>query len=176
MEQIETIDLDVEESNELAFRLKMEGVGTNPVKVRLVCESKDVSYMFNGYQGTEMDTVHFTMPEMKNRLNEGTYPARVEVLVDNRYFSPVKFNINFKKTMKVVAEAIQVTQKPVKQEIKITATPISIKPPVSSTQQPQAQAPQKQKTNLLAQVVESEKKGMKNVREEAFAFLKNKGR
>ena len=125
---LETVDLDIEESNELTFRIKMEGVGTNPVKVRLVCEDKDVSYMFNGYGTGEDGVVQFVMPQMKNKMNEGIHPARVEVLVDNRYFSPVQFQINFKKVMNVVAESMFVAPKPPpRQEIKVTAQPITVR-------------------------------------------------
>lgn len=125
---LETVDLDIEEANELTFRIKMEGAGTNPVKVRLVCEDKDVSYMFNGYGTGEDGVVQFMMPQMKNKMNEGVHPARVEVLIDNRYFSPVQFQINFKKTMQVVAESMFVAPKPPpRQEIKVTAQPITVR-------------------------------------------------
>jgi hypothetical protein len=125
---LETVDLDIEESNELTFRIKMEGVGTNPVKVRLVCEDKDVSYMFSGYGTGEDGVVQFVLPQMKNKLNEGLHQAKVEVLVDNRYFSPVQFQINFKKTMNVVAESMFVAPKPPpRQEIKVSAQPITVR-------------------------------------------------
>jgi len=125
---LETVDLDIEESNELTFRIKLEGVGTNPVKVRLVCEDKDVSYLFNGYGTSEDGVVQFVLPQMKNKLNEGLHQAKVEVLVDNRYFSPVQFQINFKKTMSVVAESMFVAPKPPsRQEIKVSAQPITVR-------------------------------------------------
>jgi hypothetical protein len=121
---VETIDLDIEESNDLTFKIRLEGTSTAPAKVRLVCEGKDFSYMFNGYGTNEPETVQFTLPQMNNRLQEGLYNARVEVLVENRYFSPLHFQINFKKTLSVVAESIQVVQKPAKQELKVTAVPV----------------------------------------------------
>jgi hypothetical protein len=122
----ESIDLDLEESNELAFKIRMEGAATSPAKVRLVCESEDVSYMFNGYGTTEPEVVQFTLPQLVGKLAEGTYHARVEVLVENRYFTPLSFDINFKKTMKVVAEAMQVVQKPRAQEIKVSVAPVQV--------------------------------------------------
>lgn len=125
MEQLtETIELDIEESNELAFKIKMEGAASSPAKVRLVCEGKDFSYMFNGYGTGEPEVVQFTIPQMSSKIQEGVYGARVEVLVENRYFAPVQFQINFKKTLSVVAEAIQVKPKAKHSEIKITATPV----------------------------------------------------
>lgn len=121
---IETIDLDLEESNDLTFKIKMEGAAAAPAKVRLVCEGEDFAYMFKGYGTGEDEVVQFTLPRMDKKITEGTYNARVEVLVDNRYFAPLQFNINFKKTLSVVAEAIQVVRKPSASDIKVTATPI----------------------------------------------------
>jgi len=121
---VETIDLDIEESNDLTFKIRLEGTSTAPAKVRLVCEGKDFSYMFNGYGTNEPETVQFTLPQMNNRLQEGLYNARVEVLVENRYFTPLHFQINFKKTLSVVAESIQVVQKVSKPELKVTAVPV----------------------------------------------------
>jgi len=120
----ETIDLDLEESNDLTFKIKMEGTAMSPAKVRLVCENEDFAYMFNGYGTGEDEVVQFTLPRMDKKINEGTYNARVEVLVDNRYFAPLQFQINFKKTLSVVAEAIQVVKKASKPEVTVTATPV----------------------------------------------------
>lgn len=121
---VETIELDPEETNELAFKIKVEGSSPAPAKVRLVCEASDVSYMFNGRGTSEDGVVHFTLPQMSSRLKEGTYGARVEVLIENRYFSPVQFQIEFKKSMKVVAESIQVINRPARQELNVTAQPL----------------------------------------------------
>lgn len=128
----ETVDLDLEESNELKFKIRLEGESSSPAKVRLVCEGKDCSYMFSGYGTAEPEVVQFTLPKMNNKLSEGTYNARVEVLVENKYFSPLQFQINWKKTLNVVAESIQVA-KPQKPEIKVTATPVATRVQQSST-------------------------------------------
>jgi len=126
MEQLtETITLDMEEANELAFKIQVEGA-SSPAKVRLVCESGDVSYMFNGKGTSEDGVVQFVIPQMKEKLSEGTYSAKVEVLIENRYFSPVQFQINFKKAMKVFAESIQVKPIMSKPEIKVTASALPV--------------------------------------------------
>jgi hypothetical protein len=133
----ETIQLDIEESNDLTFKIKMEGTAMSPAKVRLVCENEDFAYMFNGYGTGEDEVVQFTLPRMDKKITEGTYNARVEVLVDNRYFAPLQFQINFKKTLSVVAEAIQVVKKVDKPEITVTATPVvATKAPASTAPMP----------------------------------------
>jgi hypothetical protein len=110
----------------------MEGTAMSPAKVRLVCENEDFAYMFNGYGTGEDEVVQFTLPRMDKKITEGTYNARVEVLVDNRYFAPLQFQINFKKTLSVVAETIQVVRKAVKPEVTVTAAPISVIKPVAA--------------------------------------------
>jgi len=152
MEQLtETITLDMEEANELAFKIKVEGA-SSPAKVRLICESGDVSYMFNGRGTNEDGVVQFVIPQMKEKVTEGTYAARVEVLIENRYFSPVQFQIHFKKAMKVFAESVQLTPIVSKPDIKVSAVPIVVsqpkaepKPivvekPIQRSQQPIAEA------------------------------------
>lgn len=121
---VETITLDVEEQNELAFKVKIEG-SPAPAKVRLVCEGDDLSYMFKGYSG-EDDVVQFDIPQMKNRLQEGLYNAKVEVFVENRYFTPVQFQIQFKKTVSVVAEAVKVKKQVITPEVRVSAVPIVV--------------------------------------------------
>jgi hypothetical protein len=127
----ETIELDLEESNDLTFKIKMEGAAAAPAKVRLVCEGGDFAYMFNGYGTGEDEVVQFTLPRMDKKITEGTYNARVEVLVDNRYFAPLQFQINFKKTLSVVAESIRVVPKASRPDITVTASSISVARPVA---------------------------------------------
>lgn len=124
---LETIDLDVEEPSELLFRVKVEGAEQAPAKVRLVCESGDMAYMFNGRTAGPDGLVSFNLPVMKDKLKEGMYQSRVEVLIENRYFAPVQFQVNFKKAVKVVAESVNFVPRKVAPEIKVIAAPI-VKP------------------------------------------------
>jgi hypothetical protein len=134
---IETVDLDVEESNELAFKIKVEGTANSPARVRLVCEGPDISYMFNGRGTNEDGVVQFIMPKMNDKLQEGIYQARVEVLIENKYFSPVQFQINFKKTVKVVAEALFLQPRIAKPEISVSAAPIVVAKPQQQSRPPE---------------------------------------
>jgi len=136
---LETIDLDVEKSNELFFKIKVEGVDQAPTKVRLVCEAGDVSYMFKGYSTTEDGMIQFVLPALKGQLKEGTYPGRVEVLIENRYFSPLMFNINFKREMSVVVESVAPPQRAVTPQVKVVAMqppPVKKVVPVASPPAP----------------------------------------
>ena len=146
---LETVSLDIDESNDLTFKVKMEGTTSSSAKVRLVCEGKDFSYMFNGYGTGEDEVVQFTIPSMVNKVPEGTYDARVEVMVENRYFTPLRFQIAFKKTLSVVAESIQVRPRTTRQEIKVTAAPVAprrVEPTVSPPPTPPVETPTRRPT------------------------------
>lgn len=127
-QQFETIELDLEENNELLFKVNIEGA-SSPARVRLVCEAEDIGYVFDGHPTEESGVVQFLIPEMSNRLRtEGTCEARVEVLIENRYFIPVKFGINFKKSVKVFAESMQVHNPRKQAEVHVSASPIIVNP------------------------------------------------
>lgn len=125
---LETIDLDMEESNELLFKVQIQGADPAPAKVRMICEGGELGFVFNGKAGPE-GLVQFNLPVMKDRLREGVYQARVEVLIENRYFAPVQFQVNFKRTVKVVAESVTLSPRKAALEIKVTAAPVIQKKP-----------------------------------------------
>lgn len=127
-ELLETIDLDMEESNELLFKVNVEGAAASPARVRLVCEAGAMAYMFNGHPTEDEGVVQFIIPQMTGRLDEeGTCLARVEVLIENRYFAPVQFGINFKKAVKVFAEAVSIPQVKKQTGITVSAAPVVVK-------------------------------------------------
>ncbi len=114
MSDLETIELRLDESNELLFKVTIQGSSAAPAKVRLVCESdsSDLAYMFEGHSVESGDEIRFVIPEMDKVLKEGeTYRGKVEVMVENRYFTPVEFAMVFKQSMKVMAEGIKVNPK-----------------------------------------------------------------
>jgi hypothetical protein len=80
--------------------------------------------MFNGRSAGGDGLIQFNLPVMKDKLREGIYLARVEVLIENRYFSPVQFQVNFKKAVKVVAEAINVLPRKQSAEVSVSAIPV----------------------------------------------------
>lgn len=144
----EPIELDIDESNELLFKLNVEGAGNDSVtRVRLVCESDDLSYSFTGKGTQEIDTVKFVIPTMKGKITEGTYKTRLEVMVDNKYFVPVEFDVNFKKTVTVVAESVRptVVKNPQERQLVVTASPVQVsKPKVKQEQKETIQKNERQ--------------------------------
>lgn len=104
---METIDLDINEENELAFKLKIDGVASGAVSARLYCESEDgVMHAFSGQFRGDSDTVTFRMPQMGKLMTEGVYPAWIEVVIDNKQFVPANFSFKFKKPISVQVESV----------------------------------------------------------------------
>ncbi len=105
-----TIDLMIDEENELTFQVQIEGTRPGSAKCRLMLESKEMALAFVG-QSTG-DEVSVTLPPLDHVLKEGTYDMTLEVVVDDRFFEPLKLQGAFEKRLKVTAEAVTVRSKP----------------------------------------------------------------
>lgn len=121
----QNVDIDIDESSELLFKVKIEGTSGSSASARLVVESNDLNVMLHGKPEGHDDIVVFTMPSMVGKLREGQHPAKIEVVVDDRLFVPVKFNINLKKTVKVVAEAVTAIRR--QPTVSVTASPVVVR-------------------------------------------------
>ena len=117
-----TIDLMIDEENELTFQVQIEGTRPGTAKCRLMLESNDMSLAFDG-QSTG-DEVSVTLPPLDHVLKEGTYDMTLEVVVDDRFFEPLKLQGAFEKRLKVTAEAVTVKTKP---KVKTSASLIEVK-------------------------------------------------
>jgi len=120
---MEDVVFDISEKNQIDFAIHVEGANASSSNARLVCECGDVMYAFPGRAISELNVVRFDIPEMNDRLKAGKYNCKVEVFVENRYFTPAEFVAEFKKTVNVVAEAI-VKQPVTKNDVNVTANVI----------------------------------------------------
>lgn len=104
-----TIVIDPSEINEVLFKVQVHGsqASQGNVELRMVCEAGDMSFMFPGRSLGNNDVVAFTVPRVGDRITEGTYDSRIEVLVGGRCFVPVKFKMNVQQQIRVVAEAVE---------------------------------------------------------------------
>ncbi len=144
----ETISLALDEENELTFKVQIEGADA-PAKVRLVCECDDVSYMFYGGPSQDgKDLVEFTIPQMKGKVKDNQIlESRIEVLVGNKYFVPVEFDVNFKQSTVVVVESVkQPNIKKKLTETSVTSGIISVKSRVSEPVEQKATIEESRKT------------------------------
>lgn len=142
MSNKESIELMIDERNELRFRVAISGTSQSAI-IRLVCENDGLGFMFEGKQ--DGDEVLVTLPSLIGKLHEGKYDARLEVLVENRYFVPLEMKLDFKKPVSVMAESVKLTktstvvQSPIveasilnKQKSKLATVSTKIKPIVES--------------------------------------------
>ena len=116
------IDLMIDEENELTFQVQIEGTRPGTAKCRLMLESKNMSLAFEG-QSTG-DEVSVTLPPLDHILKEGNYDMTLEVVVDDRFFEPLKLQGTFEKRLKVTAESVTVRSKP---KVKTSASLVEVK-------------------------------------------------
>ena len=105
-----TIELMIDEENELTFQVQVEGTRPGTAKCRLMLESKNMMLAFEGQSTGE--EVAVTLPPLDHIIKEGTYDMTLEVVVDDRFFEPLKLQGAFEKRLKVTAEAVTVRSKP----------------------------------------------------------------
>jgi len=99
-------EVHLDEENELRFNVTAEGTdATATVKSRMVLESSRMDLVFQGtaLPGGEVSVI---VPSLKDILSEGLYNTRLEVVIDDRIFTPLQLTANFKQSVKVMAEAI----------------------------------------------------------------------
>lgn len=123
------IALYLDQDNELRFNVAIEGSKPGSPKYRLVFEGRNFNYTFSGKQ-TSPGEVSFVIPTMKNLMKEGNYRAELEVMVDDRYFTPLTFDASFEESVKVTAEAVSrpTAKKPAVSASIVTARPTFSKP------------------------------------------------
>jgi len=106
-------NLYTDKPNKFNCNIDVEGTSLSNSKVRLVIETNEMSYMFNGHiENTGVCEVN--IPKTKNFLPEGTKGnIKLEVIADDVYFEPWNSDFNVKTSKKVnVIVAEQVDEKP----------------------------------------------------------------
>lgn len=113
-------NLFTDKPNKFNCNIEIEGTSLAKSKVRLVIETDEMSYMFNGkIENTGICEVN--IPKTKNFLSENTKGVmRLEVIADDVYFEPWSSDFNVKTTKKVnivVAEQVQDEKPKLKVEV-----------------------------------------------------------
>lgn len=121
---MDTIELKLDEGNELEFQVVVEGA-SGISRVRLVIEDKALALSFDGSTNSS-GNVAVSLPSLKQHLSEGVYPAKLEVIAENRYFEPLAFSVDLRETVKVTsASVLTVNESRVKTATKPSA-PIAV--------------------------------------------------
>ena len=95
--------LFLDDENEVRFSLEIEGAAPADVHASMILEGKkgySLSFPGSPVDGGEIEVV---VPPLKSILAEGTYKARLEVVVDNRLFVPLELTTTLKNSVKVEA-------------------------------------------------------------------------
>lgn len=106
-----SIDMLLDEENELTFHVNIEGNRPSDASCRLRLDNLDVGLMFEAKRNEEGE-ISVIIPPLKHVLKEGTYDMTLEVIVDDKYFEPLTLQGNFEKSVKVTAEAVVRRKKP----------------------------------------------------------------
>jgi len=107
-------NLYTDKPNKFNCNIEIEGTSLSKSKVRLVIETDEMSYMFNGnIENTGICEVN--IPKTKHFLPEGTKGVmRLEVIADDVYFEPWSsdFGVKTNKKVSVVVESQKEDEKP----------------------------------------------------------------
>lgn len=126
--------LNLNETNELTFRLHIQGMSSEPNVNAPVCRfivqesnNKDVSlgYVFPVIKNDD-NTVTICIPPMKDVFKETKeYNGKMEVILGSRYFTPVSLNLEFSQPTTITAESV-IVSKPKESSLDIVAEQIKI--------------------------------------------------
>lgn len=102
---MDSVKINLGRENVLTFNLKISGVRSRDTKVstRFICEDVGLEYAFPGH--AENGNIVVEIPPMRGKITEGLYPAKIEVVVGDRVFTPLSINAKFERDISVVAEA-----------------------------------------------------------------------
>ena len=105
---MDNMKLSLDRENVLEFNVDIQGYAntstTNPPQVRLFLEQKNIGFCMFAKKYNK--TYSVVIPEMKNVIEAGVCDARMEVIIDNKYFVPWESQIEFDKEVKVEATPI----------------------------------------------------------------------
>lgn len=110
---IPKLNLNLNEENELAFKISIEGsssdIGATKPKFRLVIaeHGKEHGVMYPA-ETTEDGSVVVRLPSTETFSEEVDYRGKLEVILGNHYFVPTEVDIEFIRPLKV--EAVVVTK------------------------------------------------------------------
>ena len=116
--------LSLDRENILEFNVDIQGYAntstTKAPKVRMILEQKNMGFCMVATK--EDKTYSVVIPEMKNIMESGMCEARMEVIIENKYFVPWESQIEFDKEVKV--EAAPIVRKEPQPDLSVQVKPI----------------------------------------------------
>ena len=128
--------LSLDRENILEFNVDIQGYAntstTKAPKVRMILEQKNMGFCMVATK--EDKTYSVVIPEMKNIMESGICEARMEVIIENKYFVPWESQIEFDKEVKV--EAAPIVRKEPQPDLSVQVKPIIKEEPKPEPQKP----------------------------------------
>jgi len=106
--------IKLDESTKLEFGVAITGADSTPT-ARFIIEGKDFSIMIPCKQVNE--NVEVEIPAMKKFFTSGEYDARLEIILDNKIYTPLSESIVFEPSIEIATKQKPVT---VKESVKVS--------------------------------------------------------
>ena len=133
---MDNMKLSLDRENVLEFNVDIQGYAntstTNTPQVRLFLEQKNIGFCMSAKKDNK--TYSVVIPEMKNVIEAGVCDARMEVIIDNKYFVPWESQIEFDREVKVEAAPI------IREEPQLDVS-VQVKPVIKEEPEPEPEKP-----------------------------------
>ena len=144
--------LSLDRENILEFNVDIQGYAntstTKAPKVRMILEQKNMGFCMVATK--EGKTYSVVIPEMKNIMESGMCDARMEVIIDNKYFVPWESQIEFDKEVKVEATPIIKSES---ESLSVQAQPVIKEEPEPQKPVVKEETPSKPKKKARLQLI-----------------------
>ena len=121
---MEDMKLSLDRENILEFNVDIQGYANTSTskepQVRLFLEQNNIGFCMAAKKDNK--TYSVVIPEMKDIMESGICDARMEVIIDNKYFVPWESKIEFDREVKV--EAAPVVKKELQPDVSVKVRPI----------------------------------------------------
>ena len=166
---MEDMKLSLDRENILEFNVDIQGYANTSTskepQVRLFLEQKNIGFCMPAKKDNK--TYSVIIPEMKNIMESGSCDARMEVIIDNKYFVPWESKIEFDREVKV--EAAPVIREESKPNVSVQVKPLIKEEPKPEPAKPviREEAPPKPKKKAPLQLIVDNKPKKKIKKESA---------
>ena len=152
---MDNMKLSLDRENVLEFNVDIQGYAntstTNTPQVRLFLEQKNIGFCMSAKKDNK--TYSVVIPEMKNVIEAGVCDARMEVIIDNKYFVPWESQIEFDREVKV--EAAPIIREEQQPDVSVQVKPVIKEEPKPEPEKPviKEEAPPKRKKKATLQLI-----------------------
>ena len=145
--------LSLDRENILEFNVDIQGYAntstTKAPKVRMILEQKNMGFCMVATK--EDKTYSVVIPEMKNIMESGVCEARMEVIIDSKYFVPWESQIEFDREVKV--EAAPIIKEELQPAVSVQAQPVIKEIPQPQKRVVKEEAPSNPKKKATLQLI-----------------------